>query len=124
MSKTDSNFDAWLTQGLRTPTVTETDFPQQVLKRFRRQETERLLKRIQLQKRIMGWSVSAVIVIGAVMLLISPTGLGIYSFLQDLFLGLIELIVEPTLTGFIIHGSILVLGGVVLWNAVEIVSLE
>ena len=124
MSKTDSNFDAWLTQGLRTPTVPETDFPQQVLKRFRRQETERLLKRIQLQKRIMGWSVSAVIVIGAVMLLISPTGLGIYSFLQDLFLGLIKLIVEPTLTGFIIHGSIFVLGGVVLWNAVEIVSLE
>lgn len=124
MSKPDSNFDAWLTNGLQSPTTTQTDFVQQVVKQFRQQEAERLLKRIQLQKRILGWSISAVILVGVFMLLISPTGLGIYSILQDLLTGFIQLILEPTLMGVLIPVGAIILAGVVIWNAIEIVALE
>ena len=124
MSKIDSNFDVWLTKGLQTPPVTETDFVQQMVRQFRQQEAARILQRILLQKRILGWSISAIIIAGTFTLFISPVGLGIYSFLQSLLAGSIQLILEPTLTGVLIPTGVIILAGVVIWNAIEIVSLE
>ena len=124
MSKADSNFDAWLTKGLQTPTGTETDFVQRVVLQLRQQEAERLLKRIQLQKRILGWSIAAVILIGVFLILISPTASGIYSVLENSMVGLIKLILEPTLTGLLVPCGVLFIVAVVIWNAIEIVALE
>ena len=124
MSKADSNFDAWLTKGLQMPTDTETDFVQRVVLQLRQQEAERLLKRVQLQKRILGWSIAAVILIGVFLILISPSGLGIYSALENSLIGLIKLILEPTLTGLLVPCGVLFIVAVVIWNAIEIVALE
>ena len=124
MSKADSNFDAWLTKGLQMPTDTETDFVQRVVLQLRQQEAERLLKRIQLQKRILGWSIAAVILIGVFLTLISPTASGIYSVLENSMVGLIKLILEPTLTGLLVPCGVLFIVAVVIWNAIEIVALE
>lgn len=124
MLKTDSDFDAWLTKGLQTPTGTETDFVQHVVLQFRQQEAERLLNRIQLQKRVLGWTISAIIIISAFVLLITPAGSGIFSILQNCLTGFIQLILEPTLMGLFIPAAVVILAGVVIWNAIEIVSLE
>jgi len=124
MSKAESNFDAWLSDKLQTPTMTGTDFTQKMLERFHQQEAERLLKHIQLQKRILGFSISAVIIGGVVALLLSPLGAGLYSSLQSLLTGSIEMIMKPDLYELAIPAVVITLFILVVWNVIEIVSLE
>jgi hypothetical protein len=124
MSKADSNFDAWLAKGLQTPTAKGTDFTQKVLERFRQQEAERLLKHIQIQKRILGFSVSAVIITAAASFLVFPLDRDMYSSFQSIVTGFIEMIMEPDLYELAIPGIVIALILLAVWNAIEIVSLE
>jgi len=126
MSKSESNqnFDTWLSTGLQGPMAADSVFVQRMLERLEIQEGERLLKQIRLQKRILGWLTVVLIAAGLGAIFLSPVSTEIYAFLQMLMVRLIQLILHPTLAGLVIPGVVLILAGVVLWNLIEIVSLE
>jgi cobalamin biosynthesis protein CobD/CbiB len=127
MLNPDSNnehFDQWLRQGLKKPQPVEAAFMHRVFNRLEEQKARRLLRRTALQMRIFGGMVWLLILsaIGALFWL--PIHAVLLSCFQTLLEGLIHLIYQPTLMGILTPATVLVLSGIVVWNLVEMLSVE
>jgi hypothetical protein len=120
----DKNFDLWLAQGLKKPFSPDPAFVYRLFDRLDEQTARQLLHRTAMQMKILAGVMVVFVVAGIVAMVYPPVNTAVFSFLQDLLEGLIGLIVQPTLIGMMAPVAVLVLTGLVLWNLIEMVSLE
>lgn len=124
-SDTDKKqFEAWLSTGLKHPVTADNDFAKRLLVHLNQQQNIRLLCRVRRQQKIYQVLIIGLILSGLGMLFYSPVTTGIFTFLQTLLQDFIELVLEPSLTGIVIPVGILLTVIAVLWNVIEMVSLE
>lgn len=117
-------FESWLSTGLKKPISLRNDFAERLLARLDEQRGVELLHQVRRQENIYRGLIIGLILAGVGILFYPPVTTGIFTFLQTVFVDLIDLILEPTLTGLIIPAGILLAVIAVVWNLIDMVSLE
>lgn len=120
----NEHFDQWLTEGLKRPLPAEAAFSLRVLNRLEEQKARQLLRRTALQMRIFGGMVWLLILSAAGALFCLPVHAVLLSCFQTLLEGLIHQIYQPTPMGILTPAAVLVVSGVVVWNLIEMLSVE
>jgi hypothetical protein len=119
-----TNFELWLSTGLKKPIAAGESFTERLLGRLDDQEKRRLLGRICLAKRIYMGIISVLILSAVGLMFYPPASAGIFTFLRTLLAGLVRLILEPTLMGILVPAAVVLTVAVVVWNLLDMVSLE
>jgi hypothetical protein len=124
-SDTDKQkFESWLSTGLKNPVSVRNDFAERLLARLDAQQGAELLQHVRRQENIYRGLIIALVLAGAGILFYPPVTTGIFTLLQTVFVSFIDLILEPTLTGLVIPAGILLTVIAVIWNLLDMVSLE
>lgn len=127
MSNPDCNskeFEAWLASGLKKPLGARDDFLQRVLDSLEEQKARRLLEQTLLHKRILIGSAYGVISAGLGLLFYPPVYKRIFTVTESILDGLAQLVLQPSLEGLILPAVVVLVAAVIVWNLIEMVSLE
>ena len=117
-------FEAWLSTGLKEPVTADDTFAKRLLSRLEAQQNAELLCRVRRQQKICQALTIGLTLSGLGILFYPPVTTAIFGFLQTLLQDLIQLILEPTLAGIIIPAGVVIAAAAVLWNLIDMVSLE
>jgi len=123
-SEPDKKFDAWLSDGLKKQVTVKNDFAERLLARLDTQQGEQLLQSVHRQQNIYKGLIIGLILSCLGIVSYPPVTDAVFAFLQSSLTYLIELVMEPTLTGVLIPVGILLTVIAVIWNLLDMVSLE
>ena len=119
-----NDFESWFSAGLKKALPVSDQFVDQLLDRLERQKAQQLLKYNTVQSRTFGNWMSILILAAFAALLYPTMRVEIPAFIDCLFGGIMQLILQPSLESFAIPAAVVCVAAIILWNLAEMLSLE
>jgi len=117
-------FEDWLSAGLKERFPVSDHFTRQLLDRFEEQKAHPLPHCAFVHKAIFGGLSTLLTLSGFGILLYLILSSEMSSLLNNLWCSLIQVVSQPSLESFAVPAAVALITAVILWNLIEMLSLE